>query len=118
MPNQDVLELCEKTIRKDLGNIDDLPYELANTVANVYYKYFDQALDIMKRASNNPGWIPKEMKGETIMEFILYVHSCDTNKRSPLSQVSGKAFSLITDSLTAFSFNAVSPSVRRTEGLA
>ncbi|MFH1934452.1 MAG: hypothetical protein ABIN18_23125 [Pseudomonadota bacterium] len=67
MPKQDILELCEKTIRKDLGNIDDLPYELANTVANVYYKYFDQALDIMKRASNNPGWIPKEMKRETDM---------------------------------------------------
>ena len=91
MPKQDVFELCEKTIRKDLGNIDDLPYELANTVANAYYKYFDQALDIMKRARNNPGWIPKEMKretdidyvvksGETIMEFILYVHSAVLKK--------------------------------------
>ena len=67
MPKQDVLEMCEKAIRKDLGNIDDLPYELANTVANVYYNLFDQAFDVMKRASNNPGWIPKEMKRETDM---------------------------------------------------
>lgn len=67
MSKQDVLEMCEKAIRKDLGNLDDLPYELANTVANVYYKCFDQAFDVMKRASNNPGWIPKEMKRETDM---------------------------------------------------
>jgi hypothetical protein len=65
MPKQDVLRMCEKAIQKDIGNLDDLPHELANTVANVYYKYFDQAFDVMKRASNNPGWIPKEMKRET-----------------------------------------------------
>lgn len=67
MPNQKVLEMCEKAIQKDLGDLDDLPYELANTVANVYYKYFDYAVDIVKRATNNPGWIPKEMKRETDM---------------------------------------------------
>ena len=67
MLKQDVLEMCEMAIRKDLGNLDDLPNELANTVTNVYYKYFDQAPDVMKRASNNPGWIPKEMKRETDM---------------------------------------------------
>jgi hypothetical protein len=67
MPKQDVFEICEKAIRKDLGRLDDIPYELANTVANVYYKYFNQALDEMKRAINNPGSIPKEMKRETNM---------------------------------------------------
>lgn len=71
MPKQDVLEMCEKEIRKDLGNLDDLPYELTNTVANVYYRYFDQAFDITKRANNNPGWIPKEMKrGADIFEGL------------------------------------------------
>ena len=67
MPKQEVLEMCEKAIRNDLGDLDDLPYELANTLANVYYKYFDHAVDVMKRAANNPGWIPKEMKRETDM---------------------------------------------------
>jgi hypothetical protein len=67
MPKQEVLEMCEKAIRKNLGDLDDLPYELANTVANVYYKYFDHAVDVMKRAANNPGRIPKEMKRETDM---------------------------------------------------
>jgi len=67
MPKKEVLEMCEKAIRKDLGSVDDLSYELANTVANVYYRYFDHSVDVMKRASNNPGWIPKEMKRETDM---------------------------------------------------
>ena len=67
MPKQDVLRVCEEAIQKDLGSLDDIPHELANTVANVYYKYFDQTLDMMKRAINNPGWIPKEVKRETNM---------------------------------------------------
>ncbi len=64
MPKQDVLGICGKAIRKDLGNIDDLPYELANTVANVYYRYFNQAIDVIKAGSNKPNWVPQEMEQE------------------------------------------------------
>lgn len=67
MPKKEILEMCENAIRKDIGSLDDLPYELANTVANVYYRYFNYAVDVMKQAANNPGWIPKQMKRETDM---------------------------------------------------
>lgn len=67
MPKKEILEMCETAIRKDLGSLDDIPHELANTVANVYYRYFNLAVDMMKQAANNPGWIPKQMKREPDM---------------------------------------------------
>lgn len=67
MPKKEVLEICEKAIHMDLGPLDDLPHELANTVANVYYRYFNHTVDMMKQAANNPGWIPKQVKRETDM---------------------------------------------------
>ena len=67
MFKKEILEMCENAIKKDLVSLDDLPYELANTVANVYYRYFNQAVDVAKQAANNPGWIPKQMKRETDM---------------------------------------------------
>ena len=33
-------ELCRQAVLSDLGKLDDIPYELANTVANVYYRFF------------------------------------------------------------------------------
>ncbi len=58
MPKQEILKLCEKEILNDFSNIDDIPYELANTIANIYYKSFDHAIGTM----DHPGWIPKDMK--------------------------------------------------------
>jgi len=71
MPKKEVLEMCERAISNDLGSLDDLPYELANTVANVYYKYFNHTFEVMRQAANNPGWIPKEMKRETDLRVGL-----------------------------------------------
>lgn len=48
MPKKNILEICEKAIRKDLGKLDDLPYELANTISNVYYRYFEMAFNFMQ----------------------------------------------------------------------
>ncbi|MDM7987105.1 MAG: hypothetical protein QUS13_07225 [Smithella sp.] len=62
MPKKEVLQMCEIAIRKDLGSLDDIPHELANTVANVYYRYFNQEFDVMKQGSKNPFWIPKQVK--------------------------------------------------------
>ncbi len=36
-------ELCREAILSDLGKLDDIPYELANTVANAYYNFFASA---------------------------------------------------------------------------
>ena len=66
MPKKEVLEMCEKAIRNDLESLDDLPCELANTVANVYYQYFNHGSE-MRQAANRPGWIPKEMKRDPDM---------------------------------------------------
>lgn len=64
MPKKEVLEMCENTIGKDLGSLDDIPRELANTVANVYYRFFNLAVDEKKRATNNPNRLPKQVKRE------------------------------------------------------
>lgn len=50
MPNvQAALALCEAAIRKDLGRIDDLPPEVANTIANVYYRHWHAVLNFAAR---------------------------------------------------------------------
>jgi len=36
-------EFCRQAILSDLGKLDDIPYELANTVANTYYRFFASA---------------------------------------------------------------------------
>lgn len=60
MLKREVLEMCENAIRKNMGSLYDLPYELANTVANVYYRYFQHAIELMRQSADNRGWIPKE----------------------------------------------------------
>jgi hypothetical protein len=57
VPKRQILEMCEKTIRMELGSLDDLPQELANTVENVYYRFFNLSMDVMKDAAGNPGQI-------------------------------------------------------------
>ena len=39
--DKSVIVNCEEAIKDRLGTLSDLPYELANTVANIYYKYFE-----------------------------------------------------------------------------
>jgi hypothetical protein len=71
MPKKEVLELCETAIRNELGSLDDLPYELANTVSNVYYQYFNHISDGGVQTSKNPGFISTEMKRKTGMSIGL-----------------------------------------------
>ena len=39
--NSKILAMCRTTVNKKLGSLDDLPYELANTVVNIFYRYFE-----------------------------------------------------------------------------
>lgn len=48
--DKDILNLCEKAIQYRLGNLEDMPYELANTVANIYYKFLETAWDTARDA--------------------------------------------------------------------
>ena len=75
---KEVLEMCENAIRKNMGSLHDLPYELANPVANVYYRYFKHAIEVMKQSANNPGWIPKEIEREKDMRAGLSLFLDDT----------------------------------------
>jgi len=65
LPKKEIIEMCQVAIRKDIGSLDDIPYQLANTVANIYYRYFNLTSDVIKRASDNPFWIPKQMERDS-----------------------------------------------------
>lgn len=83
--------MCENAIRKDLGSLDDIPYELANTIANVYYRYFNHAFDIMNRAANNPNWIPKQVKREPDLIKGFQSFAEDTARFTSDYEVASKA---------------------------
>lgn len=56
MLNQEALTKAITAIQSELGNLDDLPRELANTVCNVYYNYYSRKIKIKK-----PGAILSEV---------------------------------------------------------
>lgn len=58
MINEKVLNLCKKSIQTDIGSMSDLPYELANTVANYYYKFHSLFLDL--KTHPLPAMVSKE----------------------------------------------------------
>jgi len=60
MVNKEVLELAENAIRKELGTLDDIPYELANTVANIYYRFFALASEVKDKPKE--GWMLTAIK--------------------------------------------------------
>jgi hypothetical protein len=52
--DQNILDSCRNIIVKNIGTLKDLPYELGNTVANIYYK-----LCLLLKIKRDPGWFPK-----------------------------------------------------------
>lgn len=46
MINNDVLKNAISLLRVDMGDIEGLPLELQNTIANIYYKLSQHALDV------------------------------------------------------------------------
>jgi len=40
-----LMETCRRALVADFGTLADLPYELANTIANVYYRFFALAYE-------------------------------------------------------------------------
>lgn len=68
MPKMAVMEATENAIRSHLGSLDDLPKELANTVANIYYRYFEFGMDMMARSEDNPGWLPRQVHQDGLLE--------------------------------------------------
>lgn len=64
MPNMEALKMAEDHIREQLGTLDDLPNELANTIVNVYYKFYVNFLE-MAGDSKREFFIPKSIKRES-----------------------------------------------------
>lgn len=62
MVKEEILEFCRNAILKKFGRLDDLPYELANTVANIYYRFFLFGINLPKDAEDSSGWISQQMK--------------------------------------------------------
>ena len=75
MPSKEALKMAEDYIKSQLGTISDLPKELANTIANVYYKF---ALDFLEMSENSKReyFVPKSMNrktgdlGELLKDFM------------------------------------------------
>lgn len=60
MVKKEVLRLAENAIREQLGTLDDIPYELANTVANIYYSFCALASEVKDKPKE--GWILTAIK--------------------------------------------------------
>jgi hypothetical protein len=75
MPSKEALKMAEDYIKSQLGTLSDLPKELANTIANVYYKF---ALDFLEMSENSKReyFVPKSMNrktgdlGELLKDFM------------------------------------------------
>ena len=51
--NKKAIKASEEAILKILGNLSDLPYDMANTVCNVYYTYFRETFPHQKHNLDN-----------------------------------------------------------------
>ncbi len=63
MSNEEGLKLTEELIAKNLGTLDDLPRELANTIANIFYKFAISTLEMLEMKKRG-GMTPKSMSRE------------------------------------------------------
>jgi hypothetical protein len=57
MIRKDIMKICKQAICKDFGSLNDLPHELANTVANIFYKYLSLSFET-SQAVDTPNSIP------------------------------------------------------------
>lgn len=69
MIDKNVLAITEQTIRSVFGSVDDLSHEIANTIANIYYKYFLITLESTV-PSTHP--LSDSEDGDILDELVLY----------------------------------------------
>jgi hypothetical protein len=59
--DENILRMCKSAIRQNLGSLEDLPVEVANTVANIYYRSYELSMGwTSSKSSNGEGQIPVE----------------------------------------------------------
>lgn len=78
--NDYVIELCADLMEEQIGDISDLPKELANTLANLYYKHYyyiiyydsdpDRVIvpDEVKETNDLLGGMDKYIKNRTLVD--------------------------------------------------
>jgi hypothetical protein len=49
-----IMEMCRIAVRQRFGDLEDLPKEIANTVANVFYRFFELSMKWAARKSQEP----------------------------------------------------------------
>ena len=81
---KELLELTRSSIQRDLGSLRDLPYELANTVANIYYKdwsinFFKS--DIMYKLTPTPIGKNQKQFSKSMADFLDYLYDKDSLKK-------------------------------------
>mgnify|MGYP001132313716 CR=1 FL=1 len=53
-PSSKILAMCRTAVNGKLGSLDDLPHELANTVVNIFYRYFEVCVGWAGTKSGGP----------------------------------------------------------------
>jgi hypothetical protein len=102
MIKKEIIKACQQAISKDFGSLNDLPRELANTVANIFYKYLSSTFETTQSADTS-NLIPKSahriqdirtkilslftdqqnirLDYDLVQDLIKSVRSCDKDKQ-------------------------------------
>ncbi|QWV93867.1 hypothetical protein KP004_01340 [Geomonas oryzisoli] len=62
--NTKIIDMTASMIKNKLGTVTDLPVELANTIANVYYKYCKILVEEANRNQHRGDYIPNSITRE------------------------------------------------------
>jgi adenosine deaminase len=64
MVNNEIIRQCQEEFLKRYGGLNDIPHELANTIANPYYEF----LRNKKEFEESKYIIPSLLEGENLFE--------------------------------------------------
>ncbi|KJR42177.1 hypothetical protein MCHI_001919 [Candidatus Magnetoovum chiemensis] len=83
----DISQLSAFFIKKTIGNIDDLSYELANTIANIYYRFFRLSMPYLNKENTLKADSVEALK-EELLSRLGEIESCsDEATNFPYSEI-------------------------------
>jgi hypothetical protein len=71
MLNKVAFEMAKKAIKEDFGNLDDLPRELGNTFANIYYNFYIHVLNKGVNIDGSPVLIIETIDNDFFMKELF-----------------------------------------------